>query len=352
LNINDLLNSTGEWLRGDGPVSDIVISSRIRLARNLADYPFVSRAEPRDRLKIVDMVRELLAETPSFSDTMFCDISRLDAVDRNLLVERHLISHELAESEGPRLALINGDELFSLMVNEEDHIRLQVMKSGFDLHGVWDLANKLDDEIESKLVYAFDENYGYLTACPTNVGTGLRISVMLHLPALAITREIERVFRGLQRINLTVRGMFGEGSQALGDFYQISNQQTLGRTEANLIEQLSDLVVVIVDYEKKARQMLLDDDANTFFDRISRAYGILKTARTINSEETLHLLSGIRLGVNLGLIEDLGIASVNELFLRIQPAHLQKMAGTELDPADRDIERAKFLRSQLNPNDE
>lgn len=349
MNINDLLNSTGEWLRGEGPNSDIVISSRIRLARNLADYPFISRAEPRDRLKIVDMVRECLTTVPSFAEAMVCDISRLDIVDRSLLVERHLISHELAESEGPRLALIDKDELFSLMVNEEDHLRLQVMKSGFDLQGVWDLATALDDEIESKLVYAFDENYGYLTACPTNVGTGMRVSVMLHLPALAITREIERVFRGLQRINLTVRGMFGEGSQALGDFYQISNQQTLGKTEANLIEQLSDLVIVIVDYEKKARQMLLDDDANTFFDRISRAYGILKTARTINSEETLHLLSGIRLGVNLGLIEDLEIARVNELFLRIQPAHLQKMAGTELEPVDRDIERAKFLRSQLNP---
>jgi len=222
-----------------------------------------------------------------------------------------------------------------------------VMQSGFDLENAWQRANELDDTIESHVAFAFDEKLGYLTACPTNVGTGVRVSVMLHLPALVITREIERVFRGLERINLAVRGLYGEGSQALGDFYQISNQITLGRTENELMSRLSEVVEVIIDYEKKARKTLLQEGRSMFHDRISRAYGILQAAQTISSEETMHHLSGVRLGLDLGLIEGINTVTVNQLFLGILPAHLQKRAGETLDAADRDVQRAKYLREKL-----
>ncbi len=238
------------------------------------------------------------------------------------------------------------------MVNEEDHLRIQVMKSGLDLTAAWDQINAIDDVIESRLTYAFNERWGYLTACPTNVGTGMRVSVMLHLPALVITRQIEKVFRSLQKISLAVRGLYGEGSQAMGDFYQISNQITLGRSEEDLIKQVSDVVPVLIDYERRAREFLVRESQKDLHDRVSRAYGILCTAQTISSEETMHLLSSVRMGINLGLIEDLAIPTVNKLFIHTQPAHLQKLRGVELDTADRNIERANYLQRHLrkSPN--
>ncbi len=197
------------------------------------------------------------------------------------------------------------------------------------------------------MTYAFHDRLGYLTACPTNVGTGMRVSVMLHLPALVITRQIEKVFRGLNRINLAVRGLYGEGSQAMGDFYQISNQITLGRSETELLEQVGEVVPVIIEYERQARDFLVQDNAQDLHDRVSRAYGILCNAQTISSEETMHLLSSVRMGVNLGLIQDLAIPTVNKLFIHTQPAHLQKLRGLELNTADRNIERATYLKQNL-----
>ena len=225
---------------------------------------------------------------------------------------------------------IDKAEKFSLMINEEDHLRIQVMQSGFNLQSVWEQINAIDTAIEQKVTYAFHERLGYLTACPTNVGTGMRVSVMLHLPALVITNQIEKVFRSLQKISLAVRGLFGEGSQAMGDFYQISNQITLGRSEDELVQQVNDIVPVIIDYERKARQFLVKESQKNLHDKVSRAYGILRTAQTISSEETMHLLSSVRMGVNLGLIPDLPIANINELFIHTQPAHLQKRTGGEL----------------------
>jgi protein arginine kinase len=346
--LNDLTQSTGEWLRGNGPESDIVISSRIRLARNLADYPFINRATPQDRLNIEKALHDRIFEVVAQNETMYFEIETLEKVDRQFLVERHLISREHAEGHGARAVVIDSGEKYSLMINEEDHLRMQAMQSGLNLQKVWEQINRLDDLIEEKVAYAFHERLGYLTACPTNVGTGLRVSVMLHLPALVITRQIEKVFRSLQKINLAVRGLYGEGSQAMGDFYQISNQITLGRSETDLIQQVSDIVPVIIDYERQAREFLIKESHENLHDRVSRAFGILRTAQTISSEETMHLLSSVRMGVNLGLIREVSIPAVNELFLRTQPAHLQKLTGGELDSADRNIERARYLRRYLN----
>jgi protein arginine kinase len=346
--INDLAQNTGEWLSGAGPDSDIVISSRVRLARNLADYPFMNRATPQDRENTKKVLSDRVLEVVPQKDVLAIDIDKLEKIDCQFLVERHLISRELAEIQGARAAVIDTGEKFSIMINEEDHLRMQALQSGLNLQGVWEQINRIDDAIESKVTYAFHEKYGYLTACPTNVGSGLRVSVMLHLPALVITRQIDKVFRSLQKINLAVRGLYGEGSQAMGDFYQISNQITLGRSENDLVKQVGDIVPVIIDYERQAREFLIKESHENLHDRVSRAYGILRTAQTISSEETMHLLSSVRMGVNLGLINDLAIPTVNELFLRTQPAHLQKLTGGELDTSDRNIERARFLRRLLN----
>jgi protein arginine kinase len=349
--IKELTQTSGEWLRGSGPEADIVISSRVRLARNLAEFPFISRATPQDRVQIERILRDAIITSQVSSDLLYIAVDELEVVDRQLLVERHLISREHAEGQGRRAVAIDKAEKFSLMINEEDHLRIQVMQSGFNLGSVWEQINAIDNAIEQKVTYAFHEHLGYLTACPTNVGTGMRVSVMLHLPALVITRQIEKVFRSLQKISLAVRGLFGEGSQAMGDFYQISNQITLGRSEDELVQQVTDIVPVIIDYERQARQFLIKESQENLHDRVSRAYGILRTAQTISSEETMHLLSSVRMGVNLGLIPDLRITDINELFIHTQPAHLQKRTGGELGSADRNIERARYLRQYLNRED-
>ncbi len=346
--IHRLAAQCGEWLRGSGPESDIVISSRIRLARNLADFPFVRRCTDQDRVAIDRAMRDKLNRCEKFASLIFLNVAEMELVDRQFLVERQLISRELAESKGARSVAIDPHEQFSLMVNEEDHLRIQLMKSGLDLESAWQQINELDDLIESQLNYAFHERLGYLTACPTNVGTGMRVSVMLHLPALVITRQIDKVFSSLQKISLAVRGLYGEGSQAMGDFYQISNQITLGRSEEDLLRQVGDVVPVLIDYERRAREYLVRESQQDLHDRVSRAYGILCSAQTISSEETMHLLSSVRMGVNLGLIRNVEIPTVNQLFIQTQPAHLQKIRGVELGTADRNIERALYLQRHLS----
>jgi protein arginine kinase len=352
LDFQELAKTSGEWLRGSGPESDIVISSRVRLARNLANYPFIARATDADRAEIGQTLRTrieaLHAEGKFAGQMVYLDVSALEEVDRQFLVERQLISREHADSQGARAVVIDQCEQVSVMINEEDHLRLQVMKSGLDLDSAWQQITVLDDLIEAHLTYAYNDRFGYLTACPTNVGTGIRVSVMVHLPALVITRQIDKVFRSLQKINLAVRGLYGEGSQAMGDFYQISNQITLGLSEEELIKKVADVVPVLIDYERQARDFLIRESQETLHDRVSRAYGILRTAQTITSEETMHLLSSLRMGVNLGLIENVGIPTVNKLFIHTQPAHLQKLTGMELDSSDRNIERAAYLRRHLS----
>ena len=346
-NLKNLTGQCGEWLRGSGPESDIVISSRIRLARNLAEFPFIRRCNDRDKSNIEQLLREKLSDIGELKEAMYLDVEGLASLDRQFLVERQLISRELAESDGARSVAIDNREQFSLMVNEEDHLRIQLMKSGLDLQNAWQQIRAIDDRIEGRVNYAYHERLGYLTACPTNVGTGMRVSVMLHLPALVITRQIDKVFRSLQKISLAVRGLYGEGSQAMGDFYQISNQITLGRSEEELIEQVGDVVPVLIDYERRARDYLIVESQNDLRDKVSRAYGILCSAQAISSEETMHLLSSVRMGINLGLIDDVEIPTVNQLFIHTQPAHLQKIRGTELGTADRNVERAEYLQRHL-----
>ena len=347
MKLDTLTQSIGEWLRGTGPESDIVMSSRVRLARNVPHYPFVSRASEQDRADIERFLRERITASPAVRTLEYIDVGRLEEVDRQLLVERQLISREHADAPGARGVAIDQAEQVSLMINEEDHLRIQCMHSGLDLRGVWEQIKAVDEQVERVVPYAFHPRFGYLTACPTNVGTGIRVSVMLHLPALVITRQIEKVFRSLHKISLAVRGLYGEGSQAMGDFYQISNQTTLGKSEEELVEQVGDVVPVLIDYERRAREFLVRETEQNVHDQVSRAYGILRTAQTISAEETMQLLSRVRMGVLLGLIGDVKIADINSLLVRTQPAHLQKIRGVELDTKDRNIERARYLRQHF-----
>ncbi len=250
MKLEELAGKCGEWLRGSGPESDIVISSRIRLARNLAEFPFVRRASSEERGQLSKLVKSRLAACNAWPGLMYLDLHELDEVDRQFLVERQLMSREMAEGDGERGVAVDQDERFSIMVNEEDHLRIQVICSGLDVQTAWERIDKIDDLLEQRLTYAYHDTLGYLTACPTNVGTGLRVSVMLHLPALVVTREIEKVFRSLQKINVAVRGLYGEGSQFMGDFYQISNQITLGRSELELVETVNEVVPRIIEYER------------------------------------------------------------------------------------------------------
>jgi protein arginine kinase len=347
MNLDDLTHTSGEWLRGSGPESDIVISSRIRLARNLAAFPFANRASAYQKAEIEALLRERIAKLELDPRLHYLSVPGLTPLDRQLLVERQLISRELASAEGPRGVAIGAHETVSLMVNEEDHLRLQVMRSGFALEESWQDIDRVDDLLEQRVSYAFSEEFGYLTACPTNVGTGMRASVMLHLPTLTWTKQIDKVFRALQKINLAVRGIYGEGSRPSGDFYQISNQVTLGKSETTIIGEIRDVIPQIITYERQSRATLLRESRQALQDRVSRAYGTLCSATMMTSEETMDLLSSVRLGINLNLLEDITIPTVNELFIHTQPAHLQKLVGTPLDGEERNAARARYLRSRL-----
>jgi protein arginine kinase len=351
MNLDSLTHTSGEWLRGTGPESDIVISSRIRLARNLAAFPFSNRASAYQKTEIEGLLRDRIAKLDIDPPLEYLNVPNLTPLDRQFLVERQLISRELASAEGPRGVALVPRETVSLMVNEEDHLRLQVMRSGFALDEAWQDIDRVDDLLEQRVSYAFSEEFGYLTACPTNVGTGMRSSVMLHLPALDWTKQNEKVFRALQKINLAVRGLYGEGSRASGHFYQISNQVTLGKTEAKILEEIRDVVPQIITYERQARAALMRESRQLLQDRISRARGTLTNATMMTSEETMDLLSSVRLGVNLGLLDDVRIDTVNELFIHTQPAHLQKLMGALLDSEERNTARARYLRSRLREAD-
>ncbi|GMV80020.1 MAG: hypothetical protein AMXMBFR7_12040 [Planctomycetota bacterium] len=348
--LDDLLKSPGEWLGGAGPQADIVISGRVRMARNLAKYRFISRMDTAERQAVVDLVKScLIARGVAPADRIF-ELQQVPKLDCKLLVERHLISKEHEEAPHPRGVAIGDGEAVSVMFNEEDHIRLQVLKSGMRLQETFVQAQGVDAKLDEDLDFAFSADLGYLTACPTNVGTGMRVSVMLHLPALVITRHIEKVFQAVSKINLAVRGLYGEGTEASGHFYQISNQVTLGKTEADIVANVEQVIPTIVNYERKAREELLKKDRVRLEDRVWRAYGLLKHVRVMTSDESMMLLSAVRMGVHLGILPGLDIGTVNELFLFSQPAHLQKLAGKALEAHQRDIRRAEFIRGRLESN--
>ncbi len=347
MNLDSLTHTSGEWLRATGPESDIVISSRVRLARNLAAFPFTNRASAYQKAEIEGLLKDRIGKLELDPRLDYVNVPGLSPLDRQFLVERQLISRELAAAEGPRGVAVGPRETVSVMINEEDHLRLQVMRSGFALDEAWQDIDRVDDLLEQRISYAFSEDFGYLTACPTNVGTGMRSSVMLHLPALVWTKQIEKVFRALQKINLAVRGLYGEGSRASGDFYQISNQVTLGKSETGILGEIREVIPQIIAYERQARNALVKESRQALQDRVSRAYGTLCSATMMTAEETMDLLSSVRLGVNLTLLEDITIATVNELFIHTQPAHLQKLMGALLDGEERNAARARYLRTRL-----
>ncbi len=348
MNLDSLLPNLGEWLRGTGPDSDAVVSTRIRLARNLADYPFTGRASHPQKAEIVTRAKEAIARAELPYRLDYHDVPSMPSLDRQFLVERQLISRELAAVlDGPRGVAFDVQESVSVMVNEEDHLRLQVLRSGFALEEAWADIDRLDDALEARLPYAFHPQFGYLTACPTNVGTGMRASVMLHLPALGLTKQIDKVFRALQKINLAVRGLHGEGSRAFGDLYQISNQVTLGKPEPKILAEIKEVILTILQYERHARTVLLKERKQGEQDRVARALGTLGSATMITAEETMELLSVVRLGIHLRLIEDVPATTVNQLFIQTQAAHLQKLVGHALDGEERNAARAKYLKTRL-----
>src|SRR5687768_2727494 len=349
MKLSDRTSQAGEWLRGNGPMSEIVISSRIRLARNLSGYPFLTKCSRHQRHAVETKVRETILAAQIGPQTFYVDLEAAPEVDRQLLVERHLISKPHASAEGARGVAIAEDETVSIMVNEEDHLRIQVLRSGLQLEEAWEQINAIDDKIESKLDFAFHPRFGYLTACPTNVGTGIRVSVMLHLPALKLTNEIEKVFRAAKEMRLAVRGLYGEGTEAIGDFFQVSNQTTLGQSEDEILSSFkSNVIPSIVKYEQKARRVLKNDRLSALDDKVWRALGLLENARAISSEETLFLLSHLRMGIILERVKHIDLETVNELFIASQSALLQKRQGQRLEGERRSIARADFIRQRLN----
>jgi protein arginine kinase len=347
MRLTDLVQQPGEWLRGTGADSDIVISSRIRLARNIAGYPFVTRLQPDQQAELAHTLSENLIAGDLIPDAHYFGLKGARDIERRLLVERHLISKEHEDAELERGVVIQATEAVSIMINEEDHLRIQGLRSGFELDEAWATLNAVDTGLGESVPYAYSERLGFLTACPTNVGTGLRASVMLHLPALEMAKQIEKVFHAVAKINLAVRGLYGEGTQASGNFYQISNQITLGKTEEEIITETKAVIPEIVENERKARDFLVTRNRQQIEDRVWRAYGMLRSARIISSGETIALLSHLRLGVHLGVLPGLDIGAVNQLFVRTLPAHLQILEGRELEPQTRDVARAAYIRKCL-----
>jgi len=347
MTLDDLLNNTGEWIRCTGPACDIVMSSRVRLARNLTDYPFSHWASKKEQETVLETSRQSILSIKKLKDSMFLEIGKWDAIDKQFLVERHLMSKEhMVDSENKGLC-VGQDEVISIMINEEDHLRMQVMKSGFNLKEAWQILNDLDNELGNSLDFAYSVDFGYLTACPTNTGTGMRASVMLHLPSLVMTKQIGKVLQAITKLSLTARGLYGEGTDASGNFFQISNQVSLGHKEEDIIDNIDRIIKQIVDHEQSARETLLAQNREALEDRIWRAYGTLKSAHIITSTETIDLLSLARLGVDLGVIKQADRALINELFVITQPAHLQKLEKKKLSPNQRDVKRAEIIREKL-----
>jgi len=349
--LDQVARQAGEWLRGEGPEHEIVISTRIRLARNIRGFHFLSRADADQRREIVEAVKSALSRADTLKEFAQFDLEQLDELDRMLLVERQLISRQHAEGVGARLVAFHPTEYCAIMVNEEDHLRLQVMRSGLQLNEAWEQVDAIDDALDQHVEYEFHPQYGYLTACPTNVGTGTRVSVMLHLPALRLTSELEKVGQAAKDMKLAIRGFHGEGTDAQGDLFQISNQITLGRSEQDIIDDFRNVVIPkIVEYEQAARKALLKNRLHALDDKIWRAMGALQNARLISSNEALQYLSHIRMGLHTGRLKDVTLQTINELFLQSQPAHLQKIQGRRLNGEQRSIARASFIRERLSRN--
>jgi len=347
MKIDDLLYKDSEWLKGSGPKSAIVISSRVRLARNFEQFPFFNWAKSQDKEKVLDTARSAIKNSKFMKDFYYARMKDLAEIDRQFLVERHLMSPEHVVDVEYKALAMDEKEIVSVMVNEEDHIRIQVLQSGFNVLEAWRIADETDSDIGNAASYAFSAKWGHLTACPTNTGTGLRASVMLHLPALVMTNQIGRVFQAISKLGLTMRGFYGEGTEAIGNFFQVSNQVTLGLSESDLLNKIGSIVDKLVKREESTRNILMVKNKDEITDRIYRAQGTLKSARIISSNETIKLLSAIRLGVDLGMLEGIDRVLVNELSIMTQPAHLQKIEGKVLNAEQRDYKRADLIRKKF-----
>ncbi len=337
-----------KWMEGSGDEAEIVISSRIRLARNISGFPFPPLASDEQREKILSVGKRVLEEQKEqFSDMQLLDMSSLSPVYRQVLVEKHLISPLQARETLAGALILRNDEVVSIMVNEEDHFRIQCLLPGLQLEKGWQEASRYDDYLEHIVDYAFHQDLGYLTACPTNVGTGLRASVMLYLPALVITGQINQILSAVSQVGLAVRGIYGEGTEMTGGLCQVSNQITLGQSEEEIWQNLYSVIRHLINQERKARQHLLNKQRDKLADRAGRAYGILKHARLLSAEETLQFISDIRLGVDLGLLKDVPVGVLNELLVLTRPGCLQYLKGRNLSPYERDQERATLVKQYL-----
>ena len=347
MKINDWLNQTSEWLKGTGPNAEIILSTRIRLARNILSLPFANWAVKKKEQQVFEEGMKALSEVKIFKGGASFSIKDLALLDRQFLVERHLMSKEHAIRPEYKGLVASKDEVSSVMVNEEDHLRLQVLGAGLNLYKCWEITDKLDDQISENVTYAFSLELGYLTACPTNTGTAMRASVMAHLPALVMTKRIGKLLEAMTKFGLTTRGLYGEGTEASGNIFQISNSVTLGQSEEDILAYLERFVKQLIGHEENARRSLLTQQKGELEDRVWRAYGVLRAAHIITSEETIDLLSTVRLGVDIGIIKEIDRQLVNELFIATQPAHLQKIEGKELTPPERDVKRASIIRARL-----
>ena len=325
----------------------IVLTTRVRLARNLAGRPFPGWAKEAQRSDMLSEGVAAVASLPAMKKGLSLTIDELSDLEKQILVERHLISRELSTAKKGSGVVISRDQGTAVMINEEDYLRIQVVRAGFQLKKVWNTINTLDSELEGKLNYAFSPTLGYLTACPTNVGTGMRASAMMHLPALVISNQMEKVVRAVNQLGMAVRGLFGEGSDASGSIFQISNQTTLGETEDEIIKRLSSVLNTIIEHERNARAKLMETDANKLFDKIGRAFGILQNGRMLTSAEVMNLLSLIRLGIDLNVFPEARRFVIDRLFIEAQPGHIQYAAQGATESAERDLFRARFLRSEF-----
>jgi protein arginine kinase len=345
--IHNILTNTGEWLRSEGPHHQIVVSSRVRLARNIRNYPFPGWAKKADRLQILEGIKPKVEDLPEMSDAFSVYSQDLSALEKQVLVERHLISREHAAKGVGSALIMNKKQTLSIMINEEDHLRMQAIRSGLQLKSVFKMIDKVDSELETRLDFAFHHQLGFLTACPTNVGTGMRASAMVHLPALVLSEQINQVIQAVNKIGLAVRGLYGEGTEALGNLFQVSNQTTLGEKEEDIIERLNKVILQIIEHENNARQMLIQKKPTTLLDHVGRGYGILRHAYSMSSKEALNLLSFMKLGIDLGFFPEEWRIPIDELFMETQPAHLQKGSQQKLAAEERDALRAEIVRVKL-----
>ncbi len=343
-------NSSSPWMDGSGTMSDVVISSRVRLARNLRDVEFPHRMDEKSARDVMDKVFRAVSDVnarKAMPELACIDLEDVSPLDRQVLVEKHLMSPQHAQPLPGRGLVTRPDERVSIMVNEEDHIRLQCLYSGLELDEAYITANGVDDLLDERLDFAYDDRSGFLTACPTNVGTGLRASVMVHLPALAVGDEVSRVLSAVNKVGLVIRGLYGEGTEGHGNVYQISNQITLGQTEKDILENLSLIAKQVVAEEKRYRETLLKSRRSALEDRIFRAWGILSNARTLSTGEAVKLWSDVRLGVELGLIDGLNVTRVNEILVLSQPNFVMRANGRTMSPEERDVARAELVRRHL-----